>query len=207
MRSLKCSFAVLPILLISFQCLSQIQRAGTPLPTALATGQAKATIRGTGASSGDSIKVTLLKGPNAAAEPLEISIPAGTILKNGNGAGQDMVVGEVLGRVAGESSYEPTSNIVLTGNEAVTYILSAYCVNFEKDNPSEADLFSVMKPDPVLGCILKNSSGLSVEARQAAVWIYSDNVSHAHMSEKFPVSSREFSQGRQVVDQCRKQQP
>jgi hypothetical protein len=150
MFSPKRSFAALLILLVVFQCFSQIQRARTPLPVAIATGKARVSIKGTGGSSGDSIKVNIAKGPNAAPGPVEISVPPGTILSNGNSAGQNMVVGEVRGREVSENSFTPTSDIVLTGTAPVTYVLSAFCVNFEKDNPSESDSFSVGQPDSTI---------------------------------------------------------
>lgn len=203
MRSRRLSLAVLLALAVALQSFSQIQRSRTPLPVAIATGKARVTVRGTGGSSGASIDVTLAKGPNAPTGPLEISVPPGTTLSNSNSAGQNMVVDEVLGRKTGPMSYEPTSRIVLMGAKPVTYVLSAFCLNFEKDNPSENDSFTAEEADTTLACIMKRSSELSVPARQAAVWIYTDNVSYTHMSEKFQVSFSEFSQGQSVVRACR----
>ena len=201
--SVKRSFAALLILVLAFQAFSQIQRSRIPLPVAVANGQARVSIRGTGGSSGDSIKVNIAKGPNAGSGPLEITVPPGTVLTNGNGAGQNMVVAGVTGRAVSESSYTPTSDITLQGSKAVTYLLSAFCMNFDKENPSPSDDFTVGEPDPVLACILKNSKNLSVPARQAAVWIYKDRVSFSHMNEKFSVSPEEYNQGQEVVNRCR----
>jgi hypothetical protein len=202
MRSRRLSLGVLLALAVVLQSFSQIQRSRTPLPIAIATGQARGSIRGNGGSSGASIDVTLAKGPNAPEGPLEISIPPGTTLSNSNSAGQNMVVGEVLGKKTGEMSYSPTSRIVLMGTATSTYVLSAFCLNFEKDNPSESDAFTAEKPDTTLACIMKKSLELSIPARQAAVWIHTDNLSYSQMNEKFQVSPSEFAQGQSVVDIC-----
>jgi len=113
-----------------------------------------------------------------------------------------MVVAGILGKT-GPRSYLPTSRIVLMGTSPSTYVLSAFCLNFEKDNPSESDSFTAESADTTPACIVKRSSNLSVPARQAAVWIYTDNVSYSHMSEKFEVLPSEFAQGQSVVDACR----
>jgi hypothetical protein len=169
----------------------------------MANGQVRATVQGTGGSSGDSINIQIAKGPNAPAGPLEVTVPAGTVLSNGNAAGQNMVVAEVIGRVIDGSSYTPVSSIVLSGVEAATYVLSAFCMNFQKDNPSESDTFRVGPPDATLACIMTNSSELTVEARQAAVWIFTDRITYDHMNEKFPLSRQDFNAGQAVVGRCR----
>lgn len=207
MLSRNRTFAVLLLLVVGFQSFSQVQRARTPLPTAVANGQARVSIRGTGGSSGDSVKVEIAKGPKAGPGPLEITVPPGTVLTNGNAGGQDMVVAGVTGRATSEYTYTPTSTIVVAGSKPVTYVLNAFCMNFEKDNPSVNDNFSVHSPDPALACILKNSKTFSVPARQAAIWIFTDSISYEHMNQKFSVSLQEFSQGQRVVDHCRSSQP
>jgi hypothetical protein len=50
---------------------------------------------------------------------------------------------------------------------------------------------------------MRQSQDLSLSARQAAVWVYTDNISFSHMSEKFPVTPSEFSAGESVVQRCR----
>lgn len=203
MPTSKRYFATLLVLLIAYQGFSQYQRARTPLPVAVAHGQARVTIRGTGGSSGDTIKVDIAKGPNAGPGPVDVSVPPGTVLTNGNGAGQNMVVAGLAGRATSEHSYTPTSYMVASGSKPVTYVLSAFCMNFDKDNPSPSDEFTVGDPDSVLACILKNSRQLTIPARQAAVWIYTDNVSFNHMNEKFSVSPQEYSQAQELVNRCR----
>lgn len=84
----------------------------------------------------------------------------------------------------------------------MTYVLSAFCTAFEKNNPSPDDTFSFGRRDPVLACILRNSVRLSVPARQAAVWIYTDQITYSQMSQKFQVTEQEFGEGQSVVNRC-----
>lgn len=114
MRAIRQSALPFLTLFVALQCFGQIQRASVPLPVAVATGKATATVRGMGASSGDSIEVDVAKGPKAPPGPFRMTVPPGTTLENGNGAGQGMVIAGVRGRVMGAGMYEPTSTIVVT---------------------------------------------------------------------------------------------
>lgn len=202
MRAIRRFTIAVVTLFLALQCFGQSRRILVPLPVAVTTGKAKVTIHGTGASSGDSIRIDVAKGPKAPPGPLRMYISPGTILENGNSAGQGMVISGVRGRVTSEYTYEPTSVIVVTGKTPVTYLLSAFCTAFEKDNPSPNDTFGFARRDPVLACILRNSVNLSVPARQAAVWIYTDQVDYAQMSQKFQVTEQEFEEGQGVTSRC-----
>jgi lipoprotein NlpI len=154
-------------------------------------------IRGTGGSSGPSILIDIAKGPNAPTGPIRVRVPRGTILRNGNGAGQNMVVESVLGLFLGDmngaTSYRPSSDIVLNSTTPVTYVLAAYCTQFEKDNPSPSDQFTVEQPNSRLSSILGQTGSLSVSAIQAAVWMETDHITFEHLTEKFQVSPAEWA--------------
>jgi hypothetical protein len=91
---------------------------------------------------------------------------------------------------------------VLTGSGPVRYVLEAYCAQFEKDNPSDETSFTLEPADLALECILRMSSALSTASRQAAVWIYTDHVTYAHLNEKFSVKESEWTAARAVVERC-----
>ena len=117
-----------------------------------------------------------------------------------------MVVSGVRGRMAGgnDLSYEPTS-VITVGSRPVTYVLDAYCAEFEKENPSSSTAFRVAsQPDARLGCVLRQASAgnLSVEATQAAVWIVTDAITFEHMSQKFDITSQDFARARAVAARC-----
>ena len=84
-----------------------------------------------------------------------------------------------------------------------TYVLDAYCAEFEKNNPSDGNGFTLSGVDPVLANILREAGGLSAEAKQAAVWIYTDKVSFAHLNQKFTVSKSDWDAATAIVQKCR----
>jgi hypothetical protein len=156
-------------------------------------------VMGTGASSGDSIKLKISKRTKG---PLTVTVPPGTMLRNSNGGEQDMVVSGVRGIDLGGGFVRPVSRISLTNSSPVVVFLSAFCAAFEKDNPSLGSTFSVEAPDPALACITRRSANLSVAGRQAAVWIYTDQISYEHMNQKFRVSLADWSAAQQAAAAC-----
>jgi hypothetical protein len=173
------------------------------LPAAVEAGRVRVTVSGTGSSSGDSIRLLVVKSPEADARELLLTVPPGTRLASADSGAQSMVVARVRGRETGPFTFVPTATIV-AGVHPATYILEAYCVEFEKDNPSESTSFRVQASDPELACILQKAvdDGFSVEAVQAAVWIRTDRLTFEHMVQKFPVSDLDFRRAAEVVRYC-----
>ena len=172
---------------------------------AMREGKVIANFTATGASSGDSIEAAVSKGPAAHASTLVLTVPPGLKLLNGNGSWQSMVVFGVRGRSLGGGRYIPTSTITLSNSmPSATYVLSAYCAEFQKDNPSPSSVFTVQPPDDIAACILSDAArqGLSVQATQAAVWIYTDHVDYGTMSHKFPVSGSDWQAASSVAGAC-----
>jgi len=173
----------------------------TTLQSAVDRGLVDYDASGTGASSGDSVKLRVKKTAKAKG-PLDLTLPEGSVLRSSSGGAQSMVVASVRGVDVGGGLISPTSRIHLAGANPVTLILSAFCAEFEKDNPSTSTSFTLESPDPMLACITRRSRSLSIPARQAAVWIRTDGVSFQHVNEKFSVSPGEWSAAQQVVAQC-----
>ncbi len=113
-----------------------------------------------------------------------------------------MAVSVVRGIDVGGGMFQPTSRIVLRGSSWVSAILSAFCAEFEKDNPSPSTPFTLEQPNPALACVLDRSRNLSVATQQAAVWTLTDRITFRHMSEKFDVSPDEWNAAQSVVQQC-----
>ena len=176
--------------------------AAEDLAAALAAGRVSASLHGNGGSSGDSVELVVAKTAAAGAGTLSLTIAPGTRLQSRNAAAQSMVVAGVRGRVVGGDSYEPSSVIEISGQGSTTYLLEGYCMEFDKDNPSSDTVFSVTPPDPVLACILSAAAGLSTEAKQAAVWIYTDHATFAHVNEKFDVSQADCAAAEAAVKKC-----
>ena len=146
---------------LSLNLAAAAQQKVTPavtLQSAVAAGKVEAEFFGTGASSGDSVKLKVKKGPRAVRGPLKITVPPGSILRSSSGSAQSMVISGVEGIDKGIDMggrvFRPTSRIVLNGSSTVTYVLKAFCAEFEKENPSSFTTFSLERPSPVLACIV-----------------------------------------------------
>ena len=170
---------------------------------AIQDGAVSATFSGNGASSGDAVTLRIQKTASAPSGSLRLSVPPGSLLRSQDPSMQDMVVGAVRGRDQGDSTFIEEPEIVLSDSTPVTYILSAYCANFEKDNPSAENGFILVDaPDPVLACIVGEDAELSINAIQAAVWIQTDTTSFSQMSERFAVSDSEWTSANKVIERC-----
>jgi hypothetical protein len=168
--------------------------------TALAAGQISATFRGIGGSSGDSIEVVVAKTARIGPE-LELTMTPGTRLQNASSSAQNMVIAGVQGERMGASSYSP-GPVIRVQDTPTTYILEAYCTDFEKANPAPQSQFQLGKADPVLACILSKAAGVSPEAKQAAVWIYTDKATYGLVNAKFPLSTNDWNGAVAVVKKC-----
>jgi hypothetical protein len=143
-----------------------------------------------------------------------------------------MVIAGITGRMIDEDTVQPVSRIFLSdssprptirqprrgavlpvvlsgsnsGNASTSaessevYILEAYCTEFEKDNPSDSTKFSFGSVDRNLACILDKSD--SIQVKQAAVWIYTDGITYAHLRQKFPISSSEWQEAKSIIARC-----
>jgi hypothetical protein len=174
------------------------------LPNAIANGHVIVGFRSTGASSGDSILMNISKTLAAPSGRLIITILSGLRLTNVSQTGQSMVLARVRGRATAPGSFSPANVIVLTGLEASTYVLSAYCAEFHKDNPAPTSTFTVGLADVKLGCILLTAArnNLALGATQAAVWRYTDNVSSQDVNRKFSINDSDWSAAQSVASSC-----
>ncbi len=175
--------------------------AGKSLPQAISDGDVFFQFQSNGASSGDSILLTITSLRNT---ELLISILPGTRLTNVSGTGQSMVIAGVRGVMQGPNAFTPTSQIDLKDNNAHVYLLSAYCAEFAKDNPSPNSVFSLGLVDQTLDCILAASveQGLSIQATQASVWIYTDRISPDVINHKFSITPADWSAAMNVFQRC-----
>ena len=172
------------------------------LQDAIASGLVVADFSGNGGSSGDSVRVQVSKGSKSSPGTLEEVLPVGSVLMSRDEGAQSMMISSVRGVDLGGGKYRPESRIVLSDGEAVTYVLRAYCIQFEKENPSNSTRFSLGRPDPNLACIARRGTRLTVPAMQAAVWMQSDKITYAHMAQKFPISEEDWSAGQAVFQEC-----
>ncbi len=203
-------FTSLGVLIITtFSAFVAFGQAPETIYDAMREGKVNATFTATGGSSGDSIYLNISKTPAAGYGTLTITVPPGLRLQNLNGVWQSMVVSGVRGRWQGGNQYTPQPLIILDdASPSATYLLSAYCAEFRKDNPSPASQFVVWPPDNTTACILSNASaqGLSVAASQVAEWINTDRVTFNDLQDKFPVSIPDWNAAVRVASQCQQAQ-
>lgn len=181
--------------------------AQTDIPTlqqAIAAGQVNARFYGTGGSSGDTVMVDVSKGASAAFVQLTVSVPTGSQLASSDAGAQSMTVVAVAGLVTGAGSYSPRTDIVVPASGTATYILRAFCTEFHKNNPSGSTYFTLRLPDATLTCLARESvrARLSIEATQAAVWMYTDRLSFQEMNTEFSISAADWNSARNVASAC-----
>ena len=191
-------------LMLTTSATAQLQSDRHTLAAAIAAGLVTAVFRGTGGSSGDVITLAVAKTAKAGPGRLELSIPPGTQLLSTNKTAQAMVIAAVRGRMVSERSYAPASQIVVASLTPMTYVVEAYCAEFEKDNPSEATTFQLGSLDPTLACIVQAAGHLSTEATQAAVWMHTDRATYEHITAKFSVSRSDWMAAQAVVQRCQR---
>ena len=173
------------------------------LQNAIASNRVTAEFKGNGGSSGDSVLAELAKDAQAGAEPLRTSLPAGSVLLSNDASVQNMMIAGVRGILQDGSRYRPGTRIVLTDSDSVVYVLAAYCMEFEKENPSQDTRFRLERPDPALERIAQLGASLTVPAMQAAVWMHTDGVTFDRMNQKLPISPEDWSAGEAVFLECR----
>lgn len=147
------------------------------LREALDQGVVEAQIQGTGFASGAS---TTLVVRRLVPRNLRITVDPGTVLLNSVSSEQNMVVRRLLGLQTRGQQYEPAEAIVLVTDESQTYVLEAYCLDLQKDNPSAGASFSLGgPPSPAVSAVLAaidTAPGASEDfaAIQAAIWATGD---------------------------------
>ena len=177
--------------------------APVTLQSAARRGLVEYTFAGTGASSGDSVRLTVGKTPQAAGRSLTLTVPAGSMLRSADAGSQSMVVTAIHGVDLGGGRIQPMSQVSLRGSTPVTVLLLAFCAEFEKENPSPGATFTLEDPNPMLACIARQGRDLSIQAQQAAVWIQTDSISYEHMRQKFQVGPGDWTAAQGVVEHCR----
>lgn len=173
-----------------------------PMQNAIATGSVRVVIRGTGASSGDSVLLTVTRTAKSPAGALVLSIPAGTLLRSTRDGYQDMVVMAVRGVWAGRGRFRPTSRVVVARSGSVTYVLSAYCIDGERTDPSSAVRFAVGPRDAGLACIGRESRGLTMPALQATIWMRSEGIDVEEVARRISLRDRDWDQAMGALRRC-----
>lgn len=149
-------------------------------------------INGTGASSGDALKLHIRR---LAATSITLFVRAGTVFATGSPGVQNMVGHFVSGVVLDPAvgNLQPTDTIQLDDTDLHTFYVRAYCLNFNLDNPSPNDTFQVQSVNSRVATVLDaaSSRGLSMPATQAAIWMDRDHVTKHEITEKFDAATEQ----------------
>ena len=198
MESKPASICLLGAFILFTMCSVSSGQNAVPLDQAVNEAKVKVEVSGLGGSTGDAILIVIQR---QVPETLRISLRPGTVFKSTSGTVQNMVGARIKGERAGESSYAPATEIVLTDDAKHSYIVEAYCLDFHKANPGIGDSFALSPPDEKAGSILmagKNAEA-SVPAIQAALWIDRDGIGDAELKERFPVSDEDIKAARALL--------
>lgn len=193
---------LLSLLLLALTSLLNAAGDAMLLKEAITAGDVTARIRGTGQSSGDSILLTLARGASSGSGELVLTIPAGTLLHSSDGKYQDMVFAGVRGLQSANAMLSPAAEMRLPASDAVTYVIEAYCANFNKLNPSEQTTFTIGEGRPILACIARKNPSMSVTARQAAIWMQTDAMTFSRINLKLRVSPAEWQAAQAAFVEC-----
>lgn len=163
------------------------------LADAAQQGFVEYTILGRDASSGDSLSIEIRRTRN---DDVAVYVEPGTVFTTESQESQDMVAFGVSGALIepGTDQLEPTDTIDLQDDLPHVYLLEAYCLNFELENPSPQDRFVPAAVDLRLATLLKEAktTGLTMPATQAAVWMDHDHITKQEIQTKFDASDQEL---------------
>jgi hypothetical protein len=150
-------------------------------------------IAGAGASSGTVVTATLANTTDSELR-IQVDLAEPLFLAN-SGSSQNMVATQVFLEGGRYVSDGKRNFIVLAARSSQRIVFMAYCVDFEKDNPSTSDRFSVAKAPERLRPVMARISAHSqrnpnvdiTNAAQAAVWL-AQGVPLSEIRTKFSVA-------------------
>lgn len=183
---------------------------------------------GLGASTGDSI---ILAIKSNVGRRLDVQVPSGTVLRSRDPGAQDMVIHRVKFKQTAETAkdiadacndaarieeerlqldqnflrqWQVANSILLPAYSTQLYLLSAYCLDIEKDNPGSDTRFSVSAElrvwynpitwfrkveGPETGRLFRylegNPTAFDLDAVQLATWAVTDNLSAQQIREEY----------------------
>ena len=148
---------------------------------------------GKGSSSGAAIDGVIR---NESTENLKIDIvmSRAVFFQNG-GSGQNMIASMILGEGGKYSAEGEHSFLSLKPSEQVRVTFIAYCADFDKENPTSSEVFTIATAPPNLMGVMRRISAYSrahpdedvTAAAQVAVWL-AQGISADTTREKFSFS-------------------
>ncbi len=169
-----------------------------PLGQAIKEGKVEAVITGMGHSTGDAILITVRRNVSGV---LRLTLRPGTVFRSVSGTVQNMAAASIKGERVNENSYRPETDIVLADNGQHSYLIEAYCLDFDKANPGRSDTFRLSGVDEQAARLLGEGKGksASISAIQAALWMVRGGLSPAQIQSRFSVTPAEIDVARSIL--------
>jgi hypothetical protein len=104
-----------------------------------------------------------------------------------------MIVAAVKGELIDREKYRATDVIELPDDKERVYLLEAYCLDFDKENPGASNRFSLAPVDDSVLALINSlpKEQRSVPIVQAALWLAA-GVPKAAIRERFEVSDADL---------------
>ena len=161
---------------VSFACAAGAS-AGEPLPLheALAAGKVAVRARGTDASTGDVLVVTLRR---RTPEPLVLEVAPGTVFQSASPGVQGMAAARIVGERVGAQDFLGARSVELADDAERVVVVEAYCTDCGRGDPKPSDVLLVAPPGPGLAALLREGLArmASPNAIQLALWQARDGV-------------------------------
>ena len=148
---------------------------------------------GNGSSSGMAVTAYLINRTGAARR-INVNLTRPIFLIN-SGRGQNMIAVQVYLSGGSYTSDGHRSFIILRPQARASVVFVAFCADFEEDNPTAADSFSLGNLPPSLGRVVSNVRAYmianpdadAVAAGQAAIWL-AQGLSIEEIRSRFEVT-------------------
>ena len=176
------------------------------LAEAVKAGLVRFEIKGLGGSTGDAIEIVAQRqGSNT----LRLALDAGTVFENRSASVQRMAAFGIKGERVGANTYRPSTVMVLADDRAKRFIVEAYCLDFDRDNPVDGSGFTLAPVDARAARLLSagHAASANPEAIQCALWLMGGGVSESDLRRRFPASEQDVAAARRLLQQVRGTEP
>jgi hypothetical protein len=185
------------------------------LEDAAARGLVEYEMHGTDMSSGDSLLLGIRRLSDSA---IDVYIVPGTVFVSGNSEAQTMVGwGVVRGAIATDrmspDDLQEVTSMYLPDLQPRVYVVEAYCLDFELENPARADAFKPRLAEPAQATAVAAAApdfraveliregkrrGLSISGIQVALWA-DHNHTKEEIATKFDAKAEEMDKAFEMV--------
>lgn len=172
-----------------------------PAPLAIEKAEADGLItvsaEGTGGSSGDVIVLVVRRVVN---RPLRLALNPGMTLRSAAANVQNMIVYALKGEATARG-YRPSAFIELSDDKERRYVVEAYCLDFDKENPDSSHRLTLGPPDDRTLAILRAipKDNWSIKIAQAAIWL-GQGVTAETIKTRFDASDLDLFFARMAID-------